>query len=212
MQVGACASSSSVTEGDAKVRSPIDPWEPLNRVTYAFNDGLDTVTLRPISKGYKKIVPGFVRRGISNFFANLRTPLIIVNNLLQGKGRDALSDTGRLLVNSTVGIGGLIDVATPAGLEEHDEDFGQTLAKWGVPDGPFLMVPFLGPRTLKDAITIPLNFLFDPLFYYENSSVRDKVWIIEKRIKEKIQRNSNCVLKCSCDEVFQISLPTFERH
>ncbi len=179
MQVGGCASSSSVTEGDAKVRSPIDPWEPLNRVTYAFNDGLDTVTLRPISKGYKKIVPGFVRRGISNFFANLRTPLIIVNNLLQGKGRDALSDTGRLLVNSTVGIGGLIDVATPAGLQEHDEDFGQTLAKWGVPDGPFLMVPFLGPRTLKDAITIPLNFLFDPLFYYENSSVRDKVWIIQ---------------------------------
>lgn len=135
MQVGGCANSSSVTEGDTKVRSPIDPWEPLNRGAYAFNDGLDTVTLRPISKGYKKIVPGFVRRGISNFFANLRTPLIIVNNLLQGKGRDALSDTGRLLVNSTVGIGGLIDLATPAGLEEHDEDFGQTIAKWGVPDG-----------------------------------------------------------------------------
>ena len=185
LQMGACASSSSIVEGDTQaeehtqVRSPADPWEPLNRGIYAVNHGLDTVTLKPLSKGYKKITPGFVRRGIANFFANLRTPLNIVNNLLQGKGRDALSDTARFVVNSTVGIGGLIDVAASAGLEKHDEDFGQTLAKWGVPDGPYVMLPVFGPRTLRDAITIPLNIFLDPLFHYENSSVRDKLWILE---------------------------------
>ncbi len=179
MQVSACASAPSVTEGGPKARSPIDPWEPLNRGVYAFNDGLDTVSLRPVSKGYKKVVPGFVRRGISNFFANLRTPLIIVNDLLQGKGRDAIGDTGRLVLNSTVGVGGLIDVATPAGFEQHDEDFGQTLAKWGVPDGPYVMLPLLGPRTLRDAVATPLNFFLDPLLHYDNSSVRDKLWAVE---------------------------------
>lgn len=179
MQVGACASAHGVTEGNPKVRSPGDPWAPLNRGVYAFNDGLDTVTLRPISKGYKKVAPGFVRRGISNFFGNLRSPLIIVNDLLQGKGRDALRDTGRLVLNSTVGVGGLIDVATAAGFEQHDEDFGQTLAKWGAPDGPYVMLPLLGPRTLRDAMVTPLNFFLAPLFHYDNSSVRDKLWAVE---------------------------------
>jgi phospholipid-binding lipoprotein MlaA len=185
LQVGACASSPNVAEGDAQAegraqdRSPADPWEPLNRGLYAVSDGLDKVTLKPLSKVYKKITPGFVRRGISNFFANLGSPLNIVNNLLQGKGGDALSDTARFVVNSTIGIGGLIDVATSAGLEKHNEDFGQTLAKWGVPDGPYVMLPVFGPRTLRDAITIPLNIFLDPLFHYENSSVRDKLWILE---------------------------------
>jgi len=179
MQVGACASSPKVAEEEAQVRYAGDPWEPLNRGIYAVNDALDTVTLKPLSKGYKKITPGFVRRGISNFFANLRTPLNIVNNLLQGKGRDALSETARLAMNSTVGIGGLFDPAASAGLERHDEDFGQTLAKWGVPAGPYVMVPILGPRTLRDAITIPLDIFLDPLYHYDNSSVRDKLWILK---------------------------------
>ena len=179
MQVGACASTGSVTEGSESARSAIDPWEPLNRGLYTFNDGLDTVSLKPVAKGYKKVMPGFVRRGISNFFGNLQTPLIIFNDLLQGKGRDALGDTGRLVLNSTVGIGGLFDVATPAGLERHDEDFGQTLAKWGVPDGPYVMLPLLGPRTLRDAMATPLDFLLDPLFHYDNASVRDKLWALQ---------------------------------
>lgn len=179
MQVGACASSPEVAGGDAQVRSAADPWEPLNRGIYAVNDGLDSVTLKPLAKGYKIIAPGFVRRGISNFFANLGTPLNIINNFLQGKGRDALSDTARLVMNSTIGIGGLFDPAKSAGLEPHDEDFGQTLAKWGVPDGPFVMLPILGPRTLRDAIAYPLDIFFDPLFHYSNSSVRDKLWILQ---------------------------------
>ena len=153
MQVGACASSPKVAEEEAQVRYAGDPWEPLNRGIYAVNDALDTVTLKPLSKGYKKITPGFVRRGISNFFANLRTPLNIVNNLLQGKGRDALSETARLAMNSTVGIGGLFDPAGSAALERHDEAFAQTLAKWGFPAGPDVMVPILVPRTLSNPST-----------------------------------------------------------
>ncbi len=185
LQVGACASSPKGTEGDTqaeervKDRSPADPWEPLNRGIYAVNDGLDTITLKPLAKGYKAITPGFVRRGISNFFANLRTPMNIINNLLQGKGRDALSDTARLVMNSTVGVGGLFDPATSAGLEEHNEDFGQTLAKWGVPNGPYVMVPIFGPRTLRDLIALPFDIFLDPLFHYENSSIRDKLWILQ---------------------------------
>jgi len=183
-QLGACASS-RVSEGDqngdeqTRVRSAADPWEPLNRGIYAFNDGLDTITLKPIAKGYKAVTPSFLRTAVANFFANLGTPLVMVNNLLQGKGWDALSDTARLVMNSTVGIGGLFDVATPSGLEKHNEDFGQTLAKWGIKDGPFVMVPLLGPFTLRDVFAVPVNVFLNPLYYYDNASVRDKLYILQ---------------------------------
>jgi phospholipid-binding lipoprotein MlaA len=120
-----------------------------------------------------------MRRGVSNLFSNLRTPLTILNQVLQGKGRAALSDTGRFLLNSTAGVGGLFDPATRLGLEEHREDFGQTLAVWGVPDGPFVMVPLLGPRNLRDTITTPLDLVANPLFHYENTSIRDKLWSLD---------------------------------
>ena len=172
LMLGACAG----TPGSS---FPTDPWEPANRRIHAFNTGLDRVTLKPIAKGYRKAIPGFMRRGVNNFFTNLRSPLTIANQLLQGKGRTALSDTGRLLLNSTVGIGGLFDPATRIGLEQHDEDFGQTLAVWGIADGPFVTLPILGPRNLRDAVAIPLNFLAHPLTHYGNSSVRDKLWGLE---------------------------------
>ena len=178
--LGACAGPGSIARSEKTAdQTAGDPWEPLNRGIYTVNDVLDKVTLKPVAKGYRKVLPAFVRRGVSNFYANLRTPLTIVNQVLQGKGRAALSDTGRLLLNSTVGIGGFFDPATSAGLEQHNEDFGQTLATWGVPDGPFVMVPLLGPRSLRDAVTIPLNFFAHPLFHYENTSVRDKLWGLE---------------------------------
>lgn len=178
--LGACAGTSSNARGENAANGPGgDPWEPVNRGVFAVNHSLDKVTLKPVARGYREVVPTFVRRGVANFFANLRTPLTIVNQLLQGKGRTALSDTGRLLLNSTVGIGGLFDPATSAGLEEHKEDFGQTLATWGVPEGPFVMVPLLGPRNLRDAVTIPLNLFAHPLFHYDNTSVRDKLWALE---------------------------------
>lgn len=178
--LSACVHNTSTPETEKLLdHSPRDPWEPVNRGVYAFNDGLDRVTLRPVAKGYRKFVPNFVRRSVSNFFANMRTPLTIVNQALQGKGHAALNDTGRLLLNSTVGIGGLFDPAASLGLEEHNEDFGQTLATWGVPDGPFVTLPLLGPRTLRDALTIPLDLIAQPLYHYENASARDKLWVLE---------------------------------
>ena len=174
--LSACAGTPSQPESETAPRYSVDdPWEPVNRGVYTVNRGLDRVALKPVARGYRKVVPVFIRRGVGNFFSNLRTPLTIVNQLLQGKGRVALSDTGRLLLNSTIGIGGLFDPASAAGLDEHREDFGQTLAVWGVPDGPFVMVPLLGPRTLRDAVTIPLDLLAHPLHHYENTSVRDKL-------------------------------------
>ena len=178
--LGACAGPESVAkEKDTSVHFAADPWEPVNRRIDAVNRGLDNVTLKPVARGYRKYLPAFVRRGATNFFSNLRTPLTIINEILQGKGRAAFSDTGRLLLNSTVGIGGLFDPATSAGLEKHKEDFGQTLATWGVPSGPFVMIPLLGPRTLRDALAIPLNIFADPLLHYENASVRDKLWALQ---------------------------------
>jgi phospholipid-binding lipoprotein MlaA len=119
-----------------------------------------------------------MQRGIANFSNNLLAPLHIINNLLQGKFQRSLSETGRFLANSTWGILGLVDVGTDLGLEPYREDFGQTLAVWGVPDGPYVVVPILGPRTLRDASMIPLNFLADPLFHYENDTARRAIYFV----------------------------------
>ncbi len=134
------------------VAPPADPLESLNRGTYAFNDAVDRAVLKPVAQGYQAVTPNFVRSGVANAFSNVGEVSVSVNNLLQGKPRDALSDLGRFLVNSTLGVLGLFDVATPMGLERHEEDFGQTLGKWGVGSGPFLMVPFMGPSTLRDGM------------------------------------------------------------
>jgi phospholipid-binding lipoprotein MlaA len=131
-----------------------------------------------VAKGYQAAVPRIIRTGIGNFSANLRTPLNIINQFLQGKGRDGLSETGRFLANSTFGLGGLLDVATDMGLEAKDEDFGETLAVWGIPDGPYVVLPFMGPGTLRDTLAMPLNILADPLYHYENASVRDKLYVV----------------------------------
>lgn len=170
--LGACA---SIPE---EQRSENDPWESLNRPIYGFNTGLDKVTFRPLAKGYQKIVPRPARTGVTNFMKNLVTPRSMVNNFLQGKPGHGFGELGRFLINSTVGIGGLFDVATASGLEAHREDFGQTAAVWGVPDGPFVMVPLLGPLTLRDAILVPVDIASSPLYHYDNSSVRDKLYIL----------------------------------
>jgi len=173
LTLGACANSST----QRPEKSPADPWEPVNRPIHGFNTVLDTILLKPIAKGYEFILPSFMRRGVTNFSHNLRTPLNVINNLLQGKGGSATNELGRFVANSTFGIVGIFDVAAAAGIPRgEDEDFGQTFAVWGVPDGPYVMVPILGPRTLRDAVSIPLNFLMDPLIYYRNSSIRDKLY------------------------------------
>jgi phospholipid-binding lipoprotein MlaA len=170
------ASACSSIPVDQRVES--DPWESMNRSLYRVHTAIDNVSTKPLAKGYQKITPGPVRKGVSNFFRNLTTPRSIVNNLLQGKPKQGFSEFGRFLFNSTLGIGGLIDIATSGGMEEYREDFGQTAAVWGVPDGPYFMIPFLGPKTLRDAVFLPLDIIVDPLFQYENSSVRDKLYIV----------------------------------
>lgn len=174
----ACATQPTAADGSKPERSPADPWEPLNRPIHYFNGSLDRVSFKPLAKGYKFIFPSFVRRGVTNFSQNLRSPLNIINHFLQGKVGDGFQQTGRFVLNSTVGLGGMIDVAATGGHEQKNEDFGQTLAVWGVPDGPYVVIPFLGPRTLRDATMIPLNIVGDLLFHYKDSSVRDKVYLL----------------------------------
>jgi phospholipid-binding lipoprotein MlaA len=127
----------------------VDPFEGFNRKTYGFNESVDDYLLEPVSDAYLWVTPEFFQQGISNFFNNLKDINVVVNDLLQGKVVQSGEDTGRFLVNSTLGIGGLFDVATGMGLERHEEDFAQTLAVWGVPQGPYLIIPFLGPMTTR---------------------------------------------------------------
>lgn len=131
---------------------PQDPLEPANRVIYSFNEAADYFLIEPAAKGYSRYVPQFVRQGVKNFLSNLFYPTVILNDVLQGKFSQAGQDLGRFVTNSTAGIGGLFDVATAAGMPEHEEDFGQTLAVWGLGDGWYLMLPFLGPSTNRDLV------------------------------------------------------------
>ena len=155
-----------------------DPWERYNRSMYNFNTAVDNATLKPIAKGYRKVVPQIARRGVSNFFSNLLVPGTMLNQFLQGKPKAGFSDFGRFLMNSTVGLGGLLDPATEFGLVEHDEDFGQTLAVWGAGPGPYFVLPFLGPSTVRDALMLPLDGASNPIYYYENTSVKDKLQVL----------------------------------
>ncbi len=173
-----CATAPGGDSGEAPVRAEHDPLEPLNRSLYAINDAFDRVTLKPIARGYKAVVPDFARRGVTNFSRNLFTPRSAINNVLQGKPGPGFSELGRFIINTTLGIGGLIDVATAQGMPVYEEDFGQTLAVWGVPEGPYLFIPILGPNTLLDAASTPIDIATDPLYHYDNSSVRDKVYAL----------------------------------
>ncbi|MFM7625668.1 MAG: VacJ family lipoprotein [Gammaproteobacteria bacterium] len=157
-----------------------DPLESVNRSVYAFNDGIDKAVLRPVARGYKKVVPTPVQTGVSNFFANAKYPVTLVNNLLQGKFTAALSDTARFTLNTTFGLGGLLDPATAAGLDVNDEDFGQTLGKWGVPPGPYLVLPLLGPYTVRDGIGSLADDFAEPRAYLEDDSTRWELWAADK--------------------------------
>lgn len=150
-----------------------DPYQKFNRKIHAFNDFFDRWALKPAAKTYRFISPKPVERGVSNFFGNLGEVRNIVNDGLQWKWKQAGHDTGRLLINSTLGIGGLFDVAKHAGLKKSQgEDFDQTLAKWGVCSGNFIVLPFLGPSTFRDAVSIPFDRLLDPVTYIDHDNTR----------------------------------------
>ena len=156
-----------------------DPLEGFNRAMYTFNDKLDRYLLKPVAKGYRKVTPTPVRRSVSNFFGNLHDVPIMLNNLLQGKPKQAASDFSRFFVNSTVGIFGLFDVATKWELPKHDEDFGQTLAVWGVGSGPYLVLPFFGPSNMRDAPALVVDWETYPPNHMKDSGTRDKMFVLE---------------------------------
>jgi phospholipid-binding lipoprotein MlaA len=149
---------------------PDDPLEPVNRAVFKFNRVADRYVLRPIAKGYDTVTPVRVKKGVTNFFNNLAEPTTIVNGALQGKFKQAASDTGRFLLNSTAGFAGILDVAGPAGMPRHDEDFGQTLGYYGVGTGWYLMVPLLGPSDNRDILGRGADYFTLPLKYVQNNN------------------------------------------
>ena len=143
-----------------------DPFEGINRVFYSFNNGIDTYFLKPLAQGYRFVTPDMLEVGVSNFFSNLLEIRNVVNSSLQIKGDKALHHTGRFIINSTFGLFGLLDLAQQMGLEKTDgEDFGQTLGRWGVGSGPYIVLPFLGPSTFRDTASIPIDTYTDPVAY-----------------------------------------------
>jgi phospholipid-binding lipoprotein MlaA len=161
-QLAALAAAALLLGGCASTpRNPDDPLEGYNRAMFAFNDRVDKAVVRPAATVYDHLAPKPVKIGVGNFFSNLADPWIGLNNLLQGKVGDAFSDWMRFLFNSTWGFLGVLDIASEAGLPKHDEDFGQTLAVWGVGEGPYFVVPFFGPRTIRDAAVLPVDLRGD---------------------------------------------------
>ncbi|HNR91301.1 MAG TPA: VacJ family lipoprotein [Dokdonella sp.] len=144
-----------------------DPWEPFNRRMYAFNDKMDKAVIRPVAVGYRKMTTPNMRRVISNFFANVRMPITIGNDILQGEGKDALKGTGRFIINTTVGFLGFFDPASKLHLPPQETDFGVTLARWGIGEGPYLVLPFIGSTSARDVWRMPVDsWFFDPMSRY----------------------------------------------
>ncbi len=163
--LGGCATTAN---------NPKDPYEGFNRAMFAVNEGLDVV-IKPVAKGYDIVAPAPVKTGIGNFFGNLQDIWTAFNNFLQGKGGSGLSDVGRVLINTTLGIGGVFDVASEMGFEKHAEDFGQTLGKWGVADGPYLYWPLIGPRTTRDTVGFAIDSYADPVWTVDHVPTRNSL-------------------------------------
>lgn len=155
-----------------------DPLEPFNRGVYAFNDAVDNALVKPIATGYRAVLPQFVRTGVTNFFSNLDDVTVFVNSLLQLKIPQAVSDAGRFLINTTVGVLGLVDVATHLGLEKHNEDFGQTLGYWGIGNGPYLVLPFLGPSSFRDGVGRWVDVRTDPVRWEDHVRTRNQFLVL----------------------------------
>jgi phospholipid-binding lipoprotein MlaA len=185
---------------------PRDPWEGMNRKTFAFNDALDRAVMKPVAQAYQKVTPEFAQEGVNNFYANIEDIATSLNNLLQGKFKEGAGDAGRFVVNTVFGVFGLWDIATPLGLEKHEEDFGQTLGWWGVQPGPYFVIPFLGPSSARDA---PAK-LVDPSWYY--SRVIDDNTIYWTRWgMDKVRTRANLIKAESVLEQAALDRYTFVR-
>lgn len=169
--VGAVFAQAVVPDQRA-LRDPRDPFEGYNRFMFGVNDALDNAVIAPVARGYQKVVPPVMRAGVSNFFGNFGDAWSAINHLLQGKPTDAAEMTIRVATNSVFGIAGLFDVASELGIERRSEDFGQTLGRWGMPAGPYLMLPALGPSTIRDTAARPLDMAWSPSLVIDNEVTR----------------------------------------
>jgi phospholipid-binding lipoprotein MlaA len=170
LALGACATVENP--------NPRDPWEGFNRPVHNFNEGVDRVVLRPVATLYREKVPPLVRTGVANFFGNLSDAWSGVNSLLQFRLQEAGDSVARVQINTVFGVFGIFDVASNFNIERHREDFGQTLGRWGVPTGPYLVIPLLGPSTLRDAVALPVDRQFDPVSYVDPTGVRQSLYVL----------------------------------
>jgi phospholipid-binding lipoprotein MlaA len=164
--------------GCATSGNPKDPIEGFNRAMFAFNEGLDAAIIKPVAVGYEAILPSPIRTGVTNFFANIDDLFIGVNNLLQGKVPEAFSDLGRVAINTTIGLLGIIDFASDAGLEKHDEDFGQTFGRWGAGSGAYVVIPVFGSRTARDTVGLVLDVAADPVAQHKPIPARNVALVL----------------------------------
>ncbi len=156
-----------------------DPWQHVNRKIYAFNKAVDTHAFRPLAKGYRTVTPQVIDDALTRFFQNLKEPLTVLNDGLQGKGRQAAGDSARFILNTVTSLG-FADLAAKAGLVRHDEDFGQTLGKWGVGSGPYLVLPFMGPTDLRDGSMLALDGTVNPRNLVSDTSTNIGLFVLEK--------------------------------
>ena len=175
---GGAYSAETLAPPQAEFEGTHDPLEGMNRVIYRFNNRVDRALLKPVAKAYDALLPDPVQHSVSRFFSNLLAPTVILNDVLQGKMRQSASDTGRFVVNTTVGIAGLFDVATKIGLPPHDEDFGQTLGVWGMGTGPYVVWPILGPKNLRDSIGWLGDYATQPITYVDDAGDQWGLWAL----------------------------------
>jgi len=171
--VAAAIATVGLLAGCASTGNPKDPIEGFNRAMFAFNEGLDSAIIKPVATGYDAVLPSPIKTGVTNFFSNIDDLFVGVNNLLQGKVPEAFSDLGRVVINTTVGLLGVIDFASDAGLEKHDEDFGQTFGRWGVGNGAYVVIPVFGPRTARDTVGLVLDVAVDPVWNHLPQDARE---------------------------------------
>lgn len=168
-------------QGCATVAHPDarDPLESFNRSMFGFNEAVDSAVIKPVAKGYRAATPNWLRRGVGNFFNNLEDMWSVVNNGLQGRGQDFSDSVGRVMVNTTLGLLGILDVASELNIERHPADFGLTLGRWGVPPGPYVVLPILGPRTLREVAALPVDTAGEPLYTIGNQDAHTLLPLVD---------------------------------
>jgi phospholipid-binding lipoprotein MlaA len=200
-QLALAASLLLVGCASAPSANPKDPWESMNRSVASFNDKLDDNVLKPVATGYRNVVPDLIQTGVRNVFNNFADMWSTVNNLLQLKPLNTAESLGRVIVNTVFGIYGIFDVATYIKLERHPEDFGQTLGYWGVPSGPYLVLPLFGPSTLRDGASLPVDFAVSPTQYIDDIPTRNQVFalrLVSKRAE--LLKSGNMLEQASIDK------------